>query len=334
MLGVYIMLAFYCILLIAIIALAIISKRNRNKNKDKQNMAKANKRKRTAEELAELEKTKEAILRLMDKKELDMEYKSACIVNSNEQPVILSSDKEFKNHSLNLGNGISLGFPTKMIPYLMKSLGMLFIKNSISHYGDKDKAKDEFMKLAADLEDKVDYFDLNDETPQPCGDPLCPACSGSDSNCNSGEVKDNLVEREVHEKLADLYSKNMNKVVDMEPEEHLEMMDKLDTMREVVEEAQETLEKNPTLSREQQEELREATNEKLKEHLKEIEFKLTGKVENRNKEVTLQTVIDAFNKYGEMAAKEELMRVPEEKRDEFLAQMIPIFAGKKNNDKK
>lgn len=257
-----------------------------------------------------------ALIAMMSRTQKKMPYKSACILNGNEQPIILTSNDKFDVHQINLGKQ-SMSVPTKMIPYLVDALATLYTKNGIDHFGD-DKAFTEFNDKVIDDND-ITYFDLKD-CEKGCGNPDCEACSGEEDPAE--EIMD-----QIDEQMENLGAKK-SEIHKLPPEEAAELFKELADAKEVAEETLEKLESG-MLSPEQMEELKKESLQKMKAHFDEVEGILEGKKAKSEEDIDFAHIKKTFEKYGPQAANEELLRIPAEKRDEILSQMIDMFNSKK-----
>ena len=103
--------------------------------------------------------------------------------------------------------------------------------------------------------------------------------------------------------------------------------------KEIAEETTEKL-KSDTLTKEQKKELAKESTEQLQKHMSEVENILLGRVAANTEDIDLAHIKKILEKYpndtktGQMAAKEELMRLPAEKRDAILQQLMAEQAKK------
>ncbi len=260
---------------------------------------------------------------LLSPDEKNMEHISATIINGNEQPIILSSNEDLTEHIINLGDGTSMKVPTKMVPYLSIALKILMTKHISEHFeGDKVKMQDFDKKVISEISD-MDFFDLKG-----CGKAECEECNSSGS-CSSGEITPGEIMgtgipemKDAFKKLDDIANDDTAKALrDMEPEDAKEVIDNLIECKDIAEEVMKSLD-DKNISQAEQKKLREEANEKIMQHLKEVENKLSGTVADKNRVIDYQYIKNIMVKYGPQAAQEELMRLPEEKRDELLQQVL------------
>jgi len=245
---------------------------------------------------------KQELINGLHKEELEMVYKSASLVNEIEQPIILCSDAEFKVHAINFGE-VVMGVPTKMIPYMIQSLTELYKMNLEKHFKGDSKAIQEHEDLIQTELQIVEYFNLE----------------GLDQD-DEVKKRNSRVDK-LKKILQKVQSGGLEQLSDSD---RAEIMQQLGTAAEIAHDASEKLDKG-NLTPEQQKELKKETNEALRKHMDEVEGVLLGKVKDNAEDIDLKHIKETFQKYGQQAAKEEIMRVPAEKRDEILRQMVEMF---------
>lgn len=251
------------------------------------------------------EEIKQQMINMLCSEEMKMPHKTGSIVNDTEQPLILCSDEEFENHRLNLGE-VSMGFPTKMLPYMIAALTELYNRNKEAKFkGDKKAIKKHDDAIAKEIA-KIDYFDL----------------SAMDQ---SEEVKEN---REKKERMMKVAKKLMSgDLSELTEEDKAEVMQQLSTAASIAQDASEQLDSG-RLTPEQMKELKKETNEALKKHMEEVESVLLGKRADKESDIDFEHIKRTFEKHGQAAAKEEIMRCPADKRDAILAQMLDYMKSK------
>lgn len=274
-------------------------------NNDKQSKTMAKKKVKTEDEKTP-EEIKQALINMLCPDEMKMDFKTGSVVNETEQPIILSSDETFEVHRLNLGE-ISLGFPTKMIPYMIEALQEVYKKNKeLKFKGDKKAEKEHDDKIAKEIA-KIDYYDLSGEQQSP-------------------EVQ------ALHEKMARM-KKIGEKLMkggleDLSEEDRAEIQQQLEVAASIAQDATDQLESG-NLTPEQQKQLKKETNEQLQAHMKEVESVLLGRRADKDEDIDFEHIKKTFEKHGQAAAKEEIMRVPAEKREEILSKMLAYMNSKK-----
>jgi len=311
---IFLLLAIYFLIKVFTIKKSI-NNRNKNKEQNINNKEMAKKKKKTKAEQEILDQVAQDLINSLDKKEIDNKFKTATVIDEItghkrvEQPIILCSDETFENHTLNLCNGLSLGFPTKALPYLIKSLTELYNKNGLDYFNGDQKALDAHTLSIYD-NNKLEVIDLNVLTPDPVN-----SRSGS---CPAGAITEN---DSIGEALGKVYMNNMDVLKNMTTSELLDLKGDMEKMRDIIEEAEE---KRDMLGATSQQDHKKEVEKKIMENIKELESKLVGKKEDKSEDITFEKIKDIYLKYGDKAAKEELMRVPAEKRDEILAKMLDI----------
>lgn len=281
------------------------------------------------------------LVKSMDDDELACKYKSAVVVNDREQPMMLSSSDDFERHYLNLAGGDTLGFPTKMIPYMIQALKRMYEKNGLDHFNGDKAALDAY--TAESIEDcTFNYIDLNDidiEEAQAeicgCGDPNCGSNIKSSSNENDEMVEelnnklegfDSDVAKKLREITGDLIGKDAI-ANDLDRHSKIKLLDAMMDAKEIAREASEKIDKQH-LTKEEMEQLNIETEAKILEKMEAVEAILLGKKTTTKEEVTLERIEKIMTKFGPDAAKEELMRLPVEKRDEVLKQILENIKNK------
>lgn len=264
-----------------------------------------------------MEEKKIALTALLTKDQTDMPYVSGAIVNGNEQPIIVSSSEDLKTHIINLGRE-SFTVPEHALPYLIDALQNLQTKNLMNHFkNDAKKVTDHIDNLRA--KNPVEYFDLSDEEfTGGCGDPSCTNCGGSDGDMTEYEKK--LLE--MHEPMSEKL--NGDEFKQLDPEEKDEVVEKMTEVRDLLKQTSKELDEGK-LSPEDQRKLREENSKMIYEKMKETEAILKGKKAQYDEDIDLEHIKRIMTKHGQEAAHEELMRLPEEKRDEILAKLIDSF---------
>lgn len=259
---------------------------------------------------------------LMSPDEKAMPYSSATIINGNEQPILLSSNNDLTKHIINLGDGTSMVVPTKMIPYLSIALKILMTKHLDEHFqSDKVKMKEFDEKMIEEIKD-MEFFDLKG-----CGDLECENCNSG--SCSGGSLSATSIMgmempemQESFEMLDKIQTDDTIEAIrSMEPEDAEEVVNNLMECKDIAEDTLKEL-KEGNLSQEDQKKLREDANEKMMQHLREVESKLTGTVADKNRIIDYAYIKNIMEKHGPQAANEELMRLPEDKRDELLQQVL------------
>lgn len=259
---------------------------------------------------------------LLSSDEKTMTHISATIINGNEQPIILSSNEDLTQHIINLGDGTSMLVPTKMIPYLSIALKILMTKHISEHFeGDKTKMKEFDKKTIEEISD-MDFFDLKG-----CGNHNCEDCDSG--KCSSGSISKSSIMsmempemKECFEKLDEIQTEEtIQAIKDMKPEDADEVVNNLMECKDIAEDVMKEI-KEGNLTQSEQKELREEANKKIMDHLKEVENKLSGTVADKNKVIDYPYIKNMMEKYGPEAAQEELMRLPVDKRDELLKQVL------------
>lgn len=273
-------------------------------NNDKQIKTMA-KKKVNKEDQKTPEEIKQALINMLSPDEMKLPYKHASVVNHLEQPLILSSTEEFDKHYLNMGE-MSIGFPTKMIPYIVNSLQEIYNKNKeLKFKGDKTAEK-EHDDLVADEISSIDYYDISSEQQSP------EIKKAHESKARMKKIGEKLMKGDLS---------------DLSDEDKAEIAQQLEVAASIASDTIDKLE-NGGLSREEMLELKKETNKQLQEHMKEVESVLLGKRAETEEDIDFEHIKKTFEKHGQAAAKEEIMRVDPTKRDEILAKMLDYMKSK------
>lgn len=272
-------------------------------NKQINTMAKKSKKQETVSD----EEKKQHLIDLLSPDELALPNKTGVILNENEEPFILSSNEDFDTHYLNIGGEMAMRFPSKMLPYLITALTDLYEKNKQKHFKTDAKARKEHEDQMAEEIKNIKYYDLENLD-------------------QSEEVK---TRNERKQNLAKILKKfTSGEINEMPEEDKAEIMQQLEIAAEIARDATEQLDSGK-LDKQQQEDLKKETNEQLQKHMKEVESVLLGRRAENSKDIDFEHIKKTFDKYGQAAAKEEIMRVAPDKRDQILNQMIAYMEEKK-----
>jgi hypothetical protein len=114
---------------------------------------------------------------------------------------------------------------------------------------------------------------------------------------------------------------------DLSDEDKAEIAQQLEVAASIAQDTMDKLE-NGGLSKEEMLELKKETNKQLQEHMKEVESVLLGKRADKEEDIDFEHIKKTFERHGQAAAKEEIMRCPPEKRDEILAKMLDYMKSK------
>lgn len=218
---------------------------------------------------------------------------SGAILNTKEQPIMLSSDfdKDLHHFSLERGNGFTI--PGKGIVYLINGLQKMLEENAKKYFKGDVAAMTAYMNS---VQGPVEVFDLNDLS---------------------------AVDPVMLQELYDLLDKAA-KSGKLSPSDLEQSIEKLGDIANLIEEVEDKI-KRGKLSPEEQQELKDVVLEKMELELKELEAKLVGKSTKQEEvEIDFAYLEKILNKHGPEAVAEELRRVPAEKRDELLAKLITL----------
>lgn len=289
----------------------------------------------------------EALVEFAGKEIMKDEFVLATVVNHNEQPIVMSTSADGSMHKLAISEGVFLEMPSKMIPYLSFALAKMYEKSlNLVHDGDSKKINAHLDIVKKEISD-IDFFNIkneenNEDVKCTCGDKSCPDYEEKDEKVIDDEEEDSV--EDIEKSLRDLGESISEKIkkgeINEEDEEEIKeaLMNIVENQKESLQDIRDSLsalEKgNPTQAsveaiKEKLDAIRDNHQKELSGYIKDIEQKVNGKVNKAKKEINLESIKEVFLKYGPQAAKEELRKIPAEKRQEIAMQAIAFIQSKK-----